>query len=449
MNNRLKLLIFSITALLCVSVASCNNDELLIDETFVKSGSYAECKNTIPIELSTFRLDSVLTTNQNLIWLGRHRKPVIGDVCSESFMRVTEPSYYDWSQQEKYDSITIHLLHTGDYQGDTMKVMEIEVRRMAQPIRFSENEYVFSNLRTFRDSTTVGSFRYIPRPHSRPRLRYRLDDTFGREIWNFIKDHNHSAAGVREKDYEYFLGGIKLMCSDANNLMAFRADSFKIVLHTHVPLMHSSKRQRVITVARDMVTSPFPALQFNRIWTENMDLPYDRLKTRYLNVNEKEGGNHAVMFEGLGYYTRINFPSLYELMSQSNYSHVVKAKLRLYPERGSYDKWNFPKTFFLSVVNKGNVVLRNVTTSDFKPVLATLHYDYYDEYNVYYEADLTYYINQVLTSGSIDENEGLVLTWNPSMLPTDYNFMVFNGNTKPKYYSYLEIYSYYYDKVDR
>lgn len=444
MNNRLKKLVVGLTFVTAVVLSACNNEDLTLNSTFVKSLTYAEYVPDAAITLSTFRLDSVQTSGYNTVWIGRHKKPIIGDVCSKSILKLSEPTY-NWVAKEKYDSVTIVLRHNGSYQGDTTRAITVNISPLTQPLRFAEDESAFYNVRTFSVSDKViGSYRFRPRPNQHPRLRFRLSDEFGQSLVNFIKNNQNLESGLRTTNFEKFLGGIQISSNeDAENLIAFRADSVKIQLHSHLTTSIEEGRQtRTLTLTES-------EKQYNVVWNENIESPYETLTDHYNQVSETEGGLHSVMFEGLGYYTRINIPELENIMSINEYAHIVKAELVLYPERDSYDKHNFPSTFYLSVVGKNNVVESTVVTSSATRVAAVLHNNELDENDVYYTADITYYVNAALANGEIDKYEGLQLTWNTAMYSTDYNFMVFNGSGKEKYYSYLKLYYYYYDKQDR
>ena len=432
------------TLLALILLASCSDEDFKMSSTFVNSQARATYTDEIPIELSTFRLDSVLTSAQNVIWVGRAQKPSLGYVCSESLARMSDLSSYGWAQKEKYDSVTFVLRHTGDYEGDTMKAITIDVHRLAQPLQFAENESYFYNVRDFRDSLSIGSFSFIPRPHTRPRLRYRLNDDFGKELVDFIKSVNKLSADVASKRFEKIMGGLRITYKGTPEaLLAFQADSMKITLHSHINMLTDYKIERTITLRSTM-------MQYNRIWAEETQQPYDKLTRRTVRVREGEANNKAMMFEGLGYYTCINFPSLQQLVDENYFSHVVKAMVRIYPVRDTYDKRRFPSTFYLSTINRYNAVGGNISAGGANRVVASLINNTLDEDEVFYYADITYYINTLLASGDeIDEDDGLVITWGPSMSPVDYNFMMFNGHNAPKYKSILEVYYYTYDRVLR
>lgn len=133
----------------------------------------------------------------------------------------------------------------------------------------------------------------------------------------------------------------------------------------------------------------------------------------------------------------------------SKYQHIVKAVLKLYPKVGSYDKNRIPTTFYLHEVNKGNVITNSVINSSGSNVHSTLVYDAFDRSEMYYYADITYYINTILSKDLVDENNGLVLTWGSSMEPTNYNFMIFNGHGVDLHRSVLEVTFYNFDREER
>lgn len=453
MNNRYKSLFAAAFAAICAIFVACGNDEFVLSNTFTNSKSYAEFTQDTHMELASFRLDSVRTSGQHLIWIGKCNRPLIGDVCSESVMKLSQLSGSNssvmaanpWQTKERYDSICVNLYHTGAYQGDTMKSMTVEVLRLAQPLRFADDKeqaYGFYNCRTFRDSVSIGSYRFRPKPHARRHIHFRIDDKFGQELIDFFRTYAGAQEDVRTKAYEAFLGGIKIKATDdAQNLMAFLVDSFNITLHSHLKGIEELRQRRyLIAVEKEK--------QYNQIWTENTEVPFDKLTHVSKSVTEGETELRSVMFEGLGYYTRVNFDDLAQCFARDKKAHIVRANLILYPERGMYDKHNFPSSFYLWDVGKGNVLTSPVYNDRNAQVRGYLHYNVFDENDVYYIADLTYYLNTKLAQGYGDRNIGVALTWGAGMSPTDYNFMVFRGNGYRKYNSRIEIYYYYYDRED-
>ncbi|MCQ2200748.1 MAG: DUF4270 family protein [Bacteroidales bacterium] len=438
-----------LSAIILISVSSCSDDVLFLDSSFVKTNAMAEHTDVIPVQLSTFRLDSVLTSNQNVMWVGRAKKPIIGNICSESFIKVGQPQLIEtreWAAKERYDSIEIVFRHTGKYEGDTMQNLTLNIKRLAQPIRFAKNESAFFNLRTFSDSSSIGRHTFKPRPHTLPRVHFRLDDEFGKELVKFVRE-NRVTSEATAMAFEKQLGGIKVTYEgDAKSLVAFRADSMKIILHSHISDVVNFKIQRVLPIIE-------PEKQYNRVWNEDMDEPYDNLVSRRRQVTEDEGGHHSVMFEGMGFYTRINFPSLETVVDKNYYAHIVKATLTLYAEIDSYDKYRVPPTFILRETNRYNVFGNAVINNARQIVPAIRHYNSIDRNDLYYTYDLTYYINSRLATEYIEPTDGLVLTWDGVENPVNYDFMVFNGHgvtgSREQYRSKLDIIYYFYDREER
>ncbi len=457
-------------AIVLFAVWSCSDEALVTDSGFLRSETRAEQTDEVPIQLSTFRLDSIVTSSQNVVWVGKVNKPVIGDICSESFIKIGKPLHtndWTWLSKEKYDSVEIILRHTGAYEGDTMQNLIIYVNhlnRVAKQselnpekkdsiynyIKMVEHQKEFYNTDTsFHAGKRIGKHLFKPRPHAKQRINFRLDDDFGKEIVEFIKKYRgKDITGSDRYFQEYVLGGINLSFDEsAKSLCAFRSDSVKIILHSHVSGINSIKRIREMTLDN-------PKMQFNKVWNENMEKPFDTLQNQWETITEVEGNHHSFEFEGLGYYTRINFPSLELITSKSDYAHIAKATLTVYVERDSYDKRRIPYTFFLSTIGRSNEFENSipVVNSAHNTVYAQLHYDPFDLNQVYYTFDLTYYINSRLNQ-DIVPTDGLFLTWGTTYNPMNYNFMVFNGNDMPKdklrYRSKLDIIYYYFDREDR
>ncbi len=446
-------------------VVGCTDDGLFMDQSYIKSQTYAQMTDATPLHLSTFRLDSVQTSAQNTIWVGKATKPVIGDIHSESYFILDEPvrittltdgkntAPYNWYNKGKevYDSCTMVLYHSGLYEGDTTQTFNLVVKRLSDMLEFaSEDETAFYNVRSFKeaDADPVGEYTFKPRPHTYPRVRFRLSDDYGHELRDFIINAANWSSSVASQNFRNLMKGFKLTCSenkyvkDTKALLAFVADSSMICLHSHYRGMDAVKIERRFKMSSKN-------LQFNNVWNEGVDEPYDQLTQRYKQVTESEGGLHSVEYEGLGYYTRINFPQIEEFKNMSQYQHIVKAVLKIYPEEGSYDKRRIPTTFYLFEVNKGNVIQSQLRTQSGGYVHSTLVYDNYDRSEMYYYADITYYINTILTNDLVDENNGLVMTWGNGMEPTNYEFMVFNGHGVDLHRTKLEITYYNYDREER
>lgn len=453
----------ALTLALAALAAACSDQDFMMNDSFVKSDSYAETSDDTPLSLSTFRLDSVMTSNQHVLWvghtarLGNPRKTAqeihspLGTIHSEAFFRVAPPTMkdgaagYGWLEgKEKYDSVTIQLLHSTQWMGDTTAIFDISVRRMARRLEFADqNERAFYNVRTFPVDDQVGHFTFKPRPVTRPRLRFRLDDAYGEQIRDFIISTRRLKDDMVQQSFEDFFKGFQLTCNDdrypTDAMLAFVADSASITLHSHMRDLEGTKIQRIFSLAE-------VEKQFNHVWNEDVAPPYDQLTHRYRQVTESQTDSCSAMYEGLGYYTRINFPNLDALKNQYKYQHIVKATLRLYAVEDTYDRRHIPEQFYLFEVNKGNVILDQVKLANGQPARGVLVYNPYDRRKMYYEVDLTYYINTVLSRASYDEYLGLCLTWGNGMSPTNYDYMLFKGHgVDDVTRAALDITFYYYD----
>ncbi|MBP5364383.1 MAG: DUF4270 family protein [Bacteroidales bacterium] len=445
MKSRTVILYIAILTTVTMWFSACSDDDFRMDDSFVKSKTSAEYTNQTNIELSTFRLDSVQTSNTGIVWVGRSSKPEIGNIYSESYARIALSEDLDWLKHERYDSVTMILRHTGDYVGDTTKGFTVRISQLASPLKFTEEDKSksFYNNHAVRDTLELGSFRFRPYPHLRPRVRFRLDDNFGRSLAQFIEKHQNKPADIAQ-NYEHFFGGIKISAdtSDAAALLSFRADSVQIELHSHVTGM-----KRLERIRRFWITNL--DCQFNHVWNDGAPAPYNKLVKLSDKVNEREGNLHSVMFEGLGYYSRIDISAMEDILSKKYKSHVIKATLVLAVEPASYERRFLPTFFSLYEVNKWNVLNGIITDQFGKSVYGVLLDNMYDENYVYYEVDITHYLNTLLSRDYVEPGLGMAVVWDGVLNSSNFYYLHFSGHTKPKYKSNIQLYYYDYDKEDR
>ena len=446
----------AVLTLLMMVVASCTKNELYLGAGFIPSYTSTQMDNSMPIELSTFKLDSVVTSSQNRIWVGSVNMPVIGDIHSESYFRLDEPVVkgvrtYSWlNKKEVYDSVCIVLRHTGEYEGDTTKSVTLDVRMLGERLERTKREEAagaFFNKRTFRDSVSIGSFSFLPMPHIRPRVRYRLNDEFGHDLTSFIQKmaRHDNDAKLQKQYFDIFMPGIKICSkegSDPKSMIAFRADSVMIVLHSHILGLTEKKIERQFKLTE-------LNYQFNHVWNENVDPGFDKLVNKKVQIKEAASGLHSVLYEGLGYYTRVNIPKpVLESWSQY-YGHVVKATLKIYLEKGCYDRREISKfiSLYPYAINRYNVVGDPLYNAAGQQVRVQLNFNSQSLEESYYTIDLTYFINMLLQQQEdIEEGMGIVLMWQAGMRPTNYNFMLFNGHGVERHKTELEVYYYDYDR---
>src|SRR5574344_698323 len=448
MNKTTRHLLYAIIAAATFIVGyGCSSDDFRLSSNFINSGTSIEFIDSVGINLSTYRLDSVITSQQGKLLVGSFHKDELGTFHSEPYFRVSQPSYYSWSKEERYDSMTVVIYHTGDYEGDTLQNVTLDIRRVTSAITKPEGQDYFYNNAYFPVQESVGSYTYRPQPTNsiKARRTFRISDVFGRDLFKFIRLNTNKSGDELKLNFKNFLPGFRLdMSAEKSDLMlAYKVDSIQFRLHTHLPYIENKHLVRSMSITKDVEVYNY---QFNHTWVTNSGDGFSGLTKSHLRANSSKTNGHSMMFEGLGYYTIVSFPSLDNLRSSLRYGHFMKATLKLYPDADSYDIHRLPSTFYLTEINKWNALGNAVYTRNSVLSRATLNLNSDIREQTYYSVDLTYYVNTLLTTDYIDPKEGVVLTWGSSMDPTNFNYILFNGQSKERYKSKLELYYYYYDK---
>ena len=130
-----------------------------------------------------------------------------------------------------------------------------------------------------------------------------------------------------------------------------------------------------------------------------------------MEVSSENLGNRGMLFGGIGWFTRLKFPYLNNILNQGKRVSIESAYLKIYPEVGTYSAFNaLPDSIFLYITDENNVV-----TSSVKDYLGsdvqggTLVKDETFAENTYYSFDITTFMQEELgTFGMYKHNLQLV-----------------------------------------
>ena len=222
----------SIFALLLIGLSilliSCSADSL--DKTFIVDKDFAESDvrfisiDTFTVEMSTIKLDSVITSGGNKLLIGQYTDPVFGKVTSSAFMTFI-PKTYTISEEAVFDSIVLSLKYDGYFYGDTLRPKTVLVQKLSKELKLGPQQTAFYNtseVPTF--SPILASKTFNPRI-SKDSLTLKLDPVFGKDLFDKFR-----GGTIRtDEDLKEFFKGLKLFpVADENaSLIAFKgANSF-------------------------------------------------------------------------------------------------------------------------------------------------------------------------------------------------------------------------------
>ncbi len=429
-----------VSVMFTLGVLSCNTGTFELGQEFVKSATYTELIDTVSIDISTFRLDSVQTSGSGVALVGDVAIPGVGTLHSQSYFKVVMSSGMGWNNKEHYDSVCISLKHGSTFMGDTLKPFSLVVNRVTQTISGNDNGAIFNNRVTEYDDKPLGSYRYFPRPVGEPKISFRLNDDFGREIMAFCKDNYQNSDNA--SFFADFLKGIRLGSGDGNqSLMSFAAQDSNMVItvYSHLPAIESEIVTREITLSNS-------TLQYNLTNIDGLNHSFGSLSGYKDLIPSKKSDDLALMHESSGFYCRVDFPYINELQDANQKGYVIKAELLLYPAKGSYDIKKIPSQIYLHEIKKVNEWGSVLYGSDESQVTGTLYADPFLGDNVYYKADVTQYINYRLKETIVNTDNGITFTWGSSQNSNSLDALLIDCPANKSKKTALKLYYYYYDK---
>ncbi|MBO0359589.1 DUF4270 family protein [Hymenobacter sp. BT186] len=177
--------------------------------------------DTLTIRTSTVLVDSVPTSSNSYLLLGRYTDARLGTLTASSYACLgLADGVFQPKTSMVYDSVVLLLLSDSYRYGDTTRTQQVQVHRLRAPIRPSTTYYASSSLAY--DAALLGTTTFHARP--RPRLdtlRVRLADALGQEL---LAAGQNRQLGTQD-ELEARLPGLVLTPGTSDNAALLRFDA--------------------------------------------------------------------------------------------------------------------------------------------------------------------------------------------------------------------------------
>lgn len=414
---------------------SCSQDEFNIGSGFVESNSSITLIDTFQVELSTVLFDSLETSGDTVMLVGNYSDTLFGRITCNSVFEIGIPEEKYFEENDVFDSLCLILQPTDYFYGDTLQNHSFSIHRLLSDLEKYSDGYLYNTTNVNFESEAMGNYQWFPRPLYTDTVSIRLDDSFGRELFEiYLSSEDFSTIS---EFLEYFKGlYIQSDTINTNSVIAFNASTVKMRMYYH----------RFDEYIENLVLD-FPINntdeQFNQIKTDFSTSNY--LSEIRLNSNEikaNQTGNLSFMQGGTGLIQKALFPSIGELLNYEN-GALLKAELEIIPEKTSYQDISLPQRLVLYKTDKYNNFLDIVTDQDGYTVYGTLTYDEFYYENTSYTFNITEYINDQIDNKYFDPNHGLLVVLGSGSLSSNLERLVLSaGTTSPKlklyYVTYIE-----------
>lgn len=315
------LLFFAAIMALC----SCDNNLTSIGQDLIDNGTSIEENKYKIYNTATIKIDSFITSggksyNVNELFVGRYSDNYSGLTVATPYFAIAPGITPTIESNFVYDSVTFNFKYTGHIWGDTINY----TRQTLKLLQMKQNAYPLENLNYYIYNTykvplieerPLAEVQFVPLKKSIQKTYFKLDDTFGRDMWEKMKAKDD----IFDNTWSFinYFHGLAIVPADDNNcIIGFNAttDSLYMRFHYHTAAGNSYLDFRLAQ----------KELQFNNI--ENTPAPLFESLTDQL-VQKPFSVEDVAMLQGLsGYMVKMTLPKLNSLEA---YSTLIKVELEL------------------------------------------------------------------------------------------------------------------------
>jgi len=226
-------------------------------------------------------------------------------------------------------------------------------------------------------------------------------NVFGENLFALFlnRDANVSSSDLFLK----YLKGFALKSDFGNSVIGFKSDDSQTFLKIYFHINGE-------TIIESSVTIPFglASYQFNGVHSDFADSELAKFSQDNHELSSEDTGDKVYMQRLAGFLPKVEFPALQNITFENRW-RIIKAELVLEPVIQSAELYPLPEKLCLYRTDKYNNFGKALTGYDGSVIYPTLETD--DLYNedTRYTFDITRFLNDDLSDGFFDSNDGLLI----------------------------------------
>lgn len=378
-----------------------------------------------PLNLSTYQLDTFITSGHSSFSIGYHRDPFFGNTEAAGFTGLLLPEDNPVkSQSVIFDSLVLLLRPNGSYYGDSSLPVTFIVNELTQAISNDNEDTRYYNARKFPyNSTALGSRTVTVRPGRDTAIRIRLSDALGQDLLQKLR--LNATAVQSQTAFEKYIKGFRIGVDTSltNTLYYFSIPTDSTLLQLHYRLNGTTYQKKILNFNINS------SLQYNYILPDrqnsplNVFTPYKKqLKSSALTAHK------AYLHSNSGTMIKIGIPDLLSLKELHPYVKVMKAELIVRPAPDTYGyPYTLPSTLSIYATDDGNGLNEQLTDGTYA-LTGNLNVDVLYGENTFYRFDITSFISSVISEGAFSRS-ALMLTAASGTTETTLERLVINDQT--------------------
>jgi len=354
--------------------------------------------DTLTVQMKTVQQDSMPTSGSEVLLTGKRIDPLFGTSSLQSFFQIAQPAPVEIPVSgSKYDSMVLIMHPNGYIAGDSLLQQEIQVYRVTQKIQTAQNFYYLYNNSNFKtESTPIGSFTGVIRPHTDKTVTVHMSDQLGSQLFTMLRDKSGDIT-ANNTWLEFFKGLNVRGGPNSRSVSAFAANDTSLVMRLYYHI-----NEQITTVKYVDFKMQASYLQFNRVETDRTGTPIAALTGNVKVLPSASTGNQGFAQPITGAAVRIDIPYIKNLPGLGQFFKIMKVYMTLKPVGGSYQNDRLPPRVALCEVNTLNQVTDTLTYGQ-------LTIDHQLNENTNYTFDITNYVIRQQTVTDIN-SRGLLLT---------------------------------------
>ena len=386
--------------------SSCGENYFTIGDSWVSRDFKVVMIDTVTIELSTVKIDSLRTQVQNTILAGRYldvnphisNDTITGLTTASSYLTLSIPQSFEPDHTARFDSLVIEMRFNGAYFGDTISQQNIQIYRTTRRIEFEEGHAGYNTTVFPTESTPLGEafFKNLPTTNTSytsitagnnliPPVRIRLPDALGLELLQKFVEKDE-AVSDNDKFSKYFNALMLTPGRNSKAINGFKTDStFRMRLYYHVQEEFKTEKYA------DFLLNT--SLLFNNINSDRSGTPL-HFPPNTNELHSSATGRRAYIQSGDGMYAKLSFPSINNLLALGKYGSIERALLIIRPVATTYGYFTpLPRNLYLYPEYSSGTAL---TDSYNQSMNGNLTVDYQFGENTYYSYDITSFLRSQL-----------------------------------------------------
>ncbi len=385
-------------------IVSCLDEDggvprLEVGQDFTDSNVRIISIDTFTVELSTFKFDSINSSSSNRLLLGQYNDEYFGRVRSSNYFELTALNY-SLPEDAELDSIALILGYDRYFYSDTTKVARMNVHVLTDEVNPEDDIFYNTSILPF-EATPITTRNYLPEPFDEDSLHISLPLDFGQTIFDLISDGDINDDEELRRKFKGFT--LQPGEDDDASIIGFSKNSENTYLRFFYTVPGEFGDDEEIF---DLFIDPATIIpnSFNNITSDVAGTFLEPLIDQEINLLSKDSEDRSYIQGGIGYATRIQFPSIRKIYDIPGTGTILNATLQIKPPPQVFsDVLPIRDSLFVDIADQNNELVDRLFNGR-GGVFATINEENIEFNEVVYEIPVGFYLEQELEEAPTIDN---------------------------------------------